>query len=83
MLAKNYDLACLAFRTFAQRSRCASAILRRASLLRLRLVPSLFPPPALPRSVQRFPYTRHLFLKTGVFRCREVTTLFRFAIRTP
>ena len=40
----DYDLASLAFRTFAQRSLCASAILRRASLLRTRFVPNLFPP---------------------------------------
>src|ERR1700739_890295 len=32
-----YDLASLAFRTFAQRSLCASAIRRRASLLKTRL----------------------------------------------
>src|SRR3974390_162521 len=71
-------LACLAFRTLAQRCRCASAIRSRASLLRIRL--PLLTPFALPRAANAFPTLSVSFWSREYSLCREATTLFRFVI---
>src|SRR5579872_1021268 len=80
-----YDLTSLAacFRTFAQRSRCASAIRLRASLLKVRPVFLSDFPPACPRASNAFPTLPISFSRRAYSFCREVTTLFRLVIHYP
>src|ERR1700731_4660228 len=68
-----YDLTSLAacFLTLAQRSRCASAIRRRASLLKVRPVFLSFFPPAWPRASSAFPTFPISFWRREYSFCRE------------
>src|ERR1700687_1430544 len=81
----SYDLTSLAacFRTFAQRSRCASAIRLRASLLKVRPVLLSDFPPAWPRASSAFPTLPISFSRREYSLRRELTTLFRLVIYNP
>jgi hypothetical protein len=80
-----YDLTSLAaaFRTFAQRSRCASAIRLRASLLKVRPVLLSFFPPAWPSASNAFPTLPISRSRREYSFCREETTLFRLVMYYP
>ena len=86
VLAENryYDLADLAcFRNFAQRSRCASAIRRRASLLKVRFALLGMAPLVWPSTSNAFPTRSSSFWRRVYSVRREVTTLFRLVIDYP
>src|ERR1700691_3720859 len=81
----SYVLTSLAacFRTFAQRSRCASAIRLRASLLKVRPgVLSDFPP-AWPSASSAFTTLPISFSRREYSFRRDLTTLFRLTIYSP
>src|SRR5438128_11342143 len=83
LLSSPYLASLAALRTFAQRSRCASAMRSRASLLKVRPVFLSFFPPARPRALSAFPTLPISDSRREYSFCKEATTLFSVVIHTP